>query len=509
MHKIVSFGIDPTRSSGYTARMELHRHPSVVDVPAAHTDRWDRRAAWIAAGLLIVVAACCLARGLPWPNVDDLAFVGASLDLVRTGELVNHAMDGWLASFGTSKFYIQLPFSIYSLALWFRLFGVSTASLLVLQWSWCLAGTWALVRTLGRFGMALGLRLFLATLYLRFMLSFGCRPEPETFALLFLGLALMKTPAPFPRRSGALTLFGFATLCYPLAVTLALPFGVALAWLTLPPDLPASGRWRALFRAWVVPALIAAAVTFLVFLAMIHGDLAAFLTVFNAHRHSRASTLHPFMEYLHMITQYNEAVLTLPTQALLVTAAVWVALRWRWIEAGTRTLVAACAVAALGCILLYADKAATWIGLLAFIAASAVVSSQGLRRWRWPLALALAALYVFSQTLSLLDFTLRVFPDPAVWRAARATAAASGKSLMVDHSTARYVFGYQLPPGTRDADFTASTDRKPNEIHVVTAVTPCSDAQRPPTYKDWPRLRIGHHEFRSIPFCPDQPLIEP
>ena len=481
-----------------------------MDSPAPQTDPADRRAARIAAALLAVLAACCLARGMPWPNVDDLAFLGAGIDLARTGELVNHGLDAWLASFHTGKFYVQLPFPAYSMALWFRLFGVHAASLLVFQWLWYLAGGWGLVRTLGRFGLALGLRLFLAAVYLLFLLPFGCRPEAEAAGLLFLGLALVDTAAAFPWRVGALVLLGFGCTSYAMVLALAAPFGVALAWLTLPPEQPARERWRALARAWIIPAVLAGAATFLVFLAMIRGDLTAFLTVFNAHRRVRAVSTHPFAEYLRMITSYNEAVLTLPVQALLVAAGGWVALRWRRVEPGARTLVAACVVAALGCIALYAVKAAGWIGLLAFFAAGAVLSTQGLRRWRWPLALSLGVLYAASHALPLLDFALRRFPDPAAWRAARATATASGKSLMVNYSTARYVFDYRFPPDTRYAEFTLAADRKPNEIRVVTALSASLDyVDLPPPDNDYPRLRVGGHEFHSIALCPDTPVILP
>ena len=493
-----------------------------MDLPALPTDRWDRRGAWIAAGLLAGFAVYCLARGMPWPHPDELAFIGAGIDLARTGELVNHGMDGWLAGFGTDRFYIQLPFPIYSLALWFRLFGTHTAGLRVFQWLWCLAGMGGLVRMLGRFGLALGLRLFLAALYLLSMLGCGCRPEPEAVGLLFLGLALVDTAAPFSRRLGALILLGFAFLCYPIVVALAPPFGVALAWLTLPPDSAARGGWRTLARAWALPAVLAVAVTFLVFLAMIRGDLAAFLRVFNAHRSMRAASTHPFAEYLATITRYHEAVLTLPMQGLLAVAAGWVALRWRRIEAGTRTLVAACAVAAVGCIVLYATKATQWTGLLAYVAAAAVISASGLLRWRWPLALALVGFYLASNVIGFVDLALQRFPDPAVLRAARETALASGKVLVLDYSTARYVFDYHYPPGTHFAfylrlptpghPFALAADKKADQIWVVTAV-PLSGSggfvDVPPADRAYPRVRVSRHEFQSLALCPDQPLILP
>ena len=214
-----------------------------MDLPVPHLDPADRRAAWIAAGLLAVVAAYCLARGMPWATVDDLFFLGAGIDLARTGQLVNHLIDGWVAGFGTTRYYVQLPFPAYSMALWFRLFGLDTASVLAFQWMCYLVGIWGLVRTLGRFGVALGVRLFLATVYLLAVIAFGCRPDPEADGLLFLGLSLVDTAAAAPRRVGALILLGFACISYPIVLAVAVPFGAALAWLTLPPGLAGSAPW--------------------------------------------------------------------------------------------------------------------------------------------------------------------------------------------------------------------------------------------------------------------------
>ena len=179
------------------------------------------------------------------------------------------------------------------MALWFRVFGVHTASVLGFQWLWYVVGGWGLVRTLGRFGLALGVRLFLVALCLLSLLPYGCRPEAEAFALLLLGLSMVDTTASFSQRAGALAVLGCGVMSYPLMAALAVPFGGALAWLTLPPELAGRDRWRLLIRVWMLPLALAAAGVFLVFLAMIHGDLAAFLRVFNAHRLTRAGSAHP------------------------------------------------------------------------------------------------------------------------------------------------------------------------------------------------------------------------
>lgn len=108
----------------------------------------------LAALLRAGVAALYAARGMPWVNVDDLAFAGAGMDLAATGRLTNHLMRPWLAAFGTDQFFIQLPGAPYALAAWIKVAGVGTASFLVFQWLWYVLGVGALLRVT-RFGFGL------------------------------------------------------------------------------------------------------------------------------------------------------------------------------------------------------------------------------------------------------------------------------------------------------------------------------------------------------------------
>ena len=92
---------------------------------------------------------------MPWPHIDDYFFVGAGMDLSQTGELTNHAIDGWLSVFGTDKFYVHVPLYSYSLAGWIYIFGISTVSFMGFQWIFYLVGSIGLVRLLGHFGLSL------------------------------------------------------------------------------------------------------------------------------------------------------------------------------------------------------------------------------------------------------------------------------------------------------------------------------------------------------------------
>jgi hypothetical protein len=480
-----------------------------ADLPAPSAT--DRRAVWIAAFVLAAVASFYLARGMPWVHTDDLAFTGAAIDLARTGQLTNHTMDGWLAAFGTSKFYVQLPFYSYSLAAWIHLFGASTTSFISFEWVCYGMGLYGLIRVFGRFGLPLGMRLLLATMYLTFLIREGFRPEAEASGLMFLGLSLFDTGAPFRRKLVALLLLGFGLLTYPLMVGPAAAFAIALLCLPRPTlrDLP---------RAWLLPVVLAGAVVVVAFLAMIHFELGPFFAVFEAHRQTRADADGTLLGFFRLITEYQELALTLPPVLLLGVAAVFVLARWRRVELQVRVLVLACAGAALACIVTYVAKAPPLVVLLAFCAACALASERSFRRYRWPAVAALAALYAWNQSLWIVTATQRRFPDQTALRVAHDAALRAGRDLVVDSSTARYVFDYHLPDRTRYLnflkpqwnEFVTLQEKKPEAFWVVSTgfLNTASDGKIA-LARDCPRIVVEHHKFNSLPLRPDDPLVIP
>ncbi len=491
----------------------------MTNPPDTDTSRTqDRRAAWIAAAALALVTAFYVLRGMPWCNGDEFAWIDAGIDLARTGRLTAHAYDGWLAGFGTDKFYIQPPFGAYSLALWVLAFGSSAKGFLVFHWLWYAAGIYGFERVLARFRLPLGLRLLMALVYLDVMVDKGFRPEAETFGLLFLGLALLDTAAPFWRRMLGLVFLGCSVLTYPISLMLAVPMGVAL--LCLPgenPEASAVARWREIFRAWLPAGLLSVAVVAGLFLAMIHGEVREFLTVLDAHRRLRVATGDHLGSFLHFITRYREAYFTLPPVLLLVAATAYVAARWRQIGRPARLWTLACAAAATGTVLMYVVKGSEIVPFLGFAAACGLVGSPELRRYRWRLASVIAGMWLWTQSLWIVSATLRHSPDPAHLALAREQALQSGKRVVVDSSTARYVFDYGLPEGARHADYLASPNDQPlaraesraRDFWVVIPATLEAGGLALPPGASEPHITIAHHEFHSAPVCPDDPLAIP
>ena len=473
----------------------------------------DPAATGIAAVVLALLAAGLLARGVPWPETDDPAFVGAGIALARSGQLTDPLIAGFLAQLGMTHFYIQPPLQAYTLAGWIRLFGVGTASFHAFAWTCYALGGAGLVRLVRRFGLSTAAGLLLAGTYLLALVGTGLRPEAEAGALLFLGLALFDGTARFPQKLLALLLLGLAPLAYPLSLGLAVPFVLALGELARPPG-TTPARWLAAsVRAWGPALAVAVPLVSLLFLAMIRFDLGGFLAGYRAHLQYRrgyivadGGSLHYF---LGIVLVGGEKVLTLPVVALLAGAAGFVLWRWRRVPPMARTLVLACAAAAAACTALYVVTAILWVVWLAFCALAALAGALPTRAARRGALAGLALLGAWHHAPGLMDLAERRLPDPAACQTAAREAARSSKPLMVDTGTLRYVFDYRVPPTALDASFAAPMAEVPPVRTWVVAPARSGDKCRLalPDFDAFPRESLGRHVFRSQPLCPDEPTV--
>src|SRR5262249_34156388 len=127
-------------------------------------------------------------RGAPVPGGDDLFWLGPAIGLLRTGQLTNPFTGTWLASFGTTYFFVQGPVYFYTLAGWFDFFGVSTAAIITFHWVGCIAACVGLVRFLKRVAVPVYIGFIAGTL---FVLEFGRDLRPEPLASVFAFGALL------------------------------------------------------------------------------------------------------------------------------------------------------------------------------------------------------------------------------------------------------------------------------------------------------------------------------
>ena len=358
----------------------------------------------------------------------------------------------------------------------------------------------------------------LVTIYLTTLIKLGFRPEPEAFGLLFVGLSLLGTTASFGQKCLSLIVIGCSILVYPIVLGLAIPFSVGVLWTQRPPETSARNWLLAIFRDWWLAGLIAVSIVMVAFLMMIHFDWESFLEVFAAHRRLRSPELKSIRhEYWRQLTYGYESLLTLPVNALLLVVVAVTTICWRQIESRARTLIYACAASAVFCILLYVNTAMRWVELSAFCAGITLAGASYFRRWRWLAFAMLTGVYILSQSPWILNVCFRRFLSSATLREVRESALHTGKILVVDASTARYVFDFRLPPGTKCENynqpwgtFSMKSISSDDTLWIVSLpFFTWEHSNVPEEYNNFPRVYIGSRRFRTIPLEPDTPTMLP
>ncbi|MDQ8728050.1 hypothetical protein [Bradyrhizobium sp. LHD-71] len=165
--------------------------------------------------------------GLPAPFVDDMFYLGAGLELGRSGQLINPWLLGHFP--GTDHFIVYPPLFFYIVAAWTKILGVSTWALAAL-WAICSAiATTFFARFLERaFGISIWWPVSQALLFGALAYS-GFRPEFVGFAFLFAGLYYVFYGQGRAVEAAGVFLLGLSVLAAP--VLLGIVFAIAAVWL--------------------------------------------------------------------------------------------------------------------------------------------------------------------------------------------------------------------------------------------------------------------------------------
>ncbi len=451
---------------------------------------------------IILLAGLALWRaGYPRPHVDDLFFTGVSIELTRSGQLVNPWLAPWMASIGTTQFFVFPPVLPYTQGLWVACFGVSTASFTAFH----LLVQGALQLCVYRLARAAGagwhVALAAAVVAFFFSVNYGMRPDALAFLLVVLGQLGAHGSRPWHRVAGAV-LSAAAVLTHPLAMAFVIPLYVGQL-LTMRGNRPA-------LRTLVVSTSAGVAATFLWFLVAIHGAVGEFLRAMAAHKRL---IMAPDW-YRGPLYFWGELVLgrepwlcgTIYVLAFLGFARAFRAatsdgrmrtyrrLVWIWLAA-----------AAMGSFLYPGrmEHYAAYSGL----ALAVVIWSNS----RWAGAVASAAVIAAAAhnagAVLVPAFGDTTPPDPVAIR--DAVARHPERILCVDEVVARYVFDFRLPAGARDWSL-----RRPAQLGTAGTIA----SKSPGTLwiaSEWKlehyvadagvraeRLRIGSHTFGSLARVP-------
>jgi hypothetical protein len=409
----------------------------------------DRGRIALCVAMSVVLGFVFIGLDLPSPGIDDLFYLGASLNYANTGSFTNPylALQEWPFPFFAQTY----PTQSAAVIPWLKIFGASFSSLgglyNIFYFGTALLLAAALAR--GRFSLWIFATLLLATLFVA--LHHGFRTEPLAVALMAAGLFCL-TRTSFVARILAGFFLAAGILC-------ALRWAAAFAIVALFFWLRAASERRSDLRSLIIDAALLAgggALALIYIFYFIDYRVAELFAGLRLHAQARHSG---FMQI-----GFARPIVA----SFLLLAAVIVSLIPAFKTASTRREIAGTAIfAALLVVIGLAQSAFGTFGandfnFLAAIVLIALYAQAHPRVLVWHKAGILAVLFALvalSNLSTSMDLFARLRGQSYVCgEQCRALALASandrgGGMLLIDGGTARYVFDYKMPPRTIDYMF--------------------------------------------------------
>jgi hypothetical protein len=394
-----------------------------------------------------VLFACLWMLGFPTPFVDDLALVGAALNMAAGGDFSNPLMTR--QGFPSHYFFIQLPTHSYVLTGWLKIFGISTASLTAFQMTMYFLTAAATIAILRRHSAPRWLEWLTGPAVIACLAPCGLRMEPLAIALTMAGFAIIEC--------GVRNRFAVA-----LAFFLMFMGGsAALRTIFLPTAFVLLSIWRlartgATFGRGLRLALISAAftlaITVVLFLWMIDFRLNEFLTTIRFHTIKRVeldvSKWAVFLALLEHAPKFMGWPLLFLPFVVMCLNCLRRPRRFTELDGITTCLLIPFVLLALtGTITVYA----LWFPVFALLTGVAsMLQPLSSGRKRVLLAVLALLLLVANKWTVITAFGVasgKIKHDTGPLTAqALAMRSEPTHKVALDSWIARYVFGYQIPP---------------------------------------------------------------
>jgi hypothetical protein len=385
----------------------------------------------------------------PKPSYDDLFQAGAAFHMAQGGDFSNPLIVR--QEFPGHYYFVYFPLHCYLLAGWLKLFGINTASATAYPMLCCFITSAATIAVLRRHAASVWLE-WMVPLGVTFCIMFlGLRAEPPAVALAMAGFALSETDvtrkSASHQFSGLLLLILGATTAPRVTIFVAsLGFYVVhRAWRAAANS---RERWRVAF--WL---LASAAAAFLAFLVMIGFHLAEFLRIFHYHAAGRLyrNRLVSIEDYfVHYLGYIQASIIVLPILLLM----------WAFTKPRDDLNRPAFFLAGAVPLVLWTGGVGHgsdwWAFLMLVLLAGSILRSIPrkqaiLLRSVIFLVLAIINRKNFAQTWGLVSGNIRPDCGPE-YQAIRSRHPTPEHPMLVDSSTARYVYDYRLPEGVIDAE---------------------------------------------------------
>lgn len=388
--------------------------------------------------------------GFPAPHVDDLFFSGPGASIAAGEGLRNPWIEPWLSQFGSNAYFAQLPLHPYLLGGWLKIWGLSTASLLAFQ---CLAG-WlacifcaALLRKSGCPPWVVAAGCLAAA---AFVLDKGLRTEPWAAVFSLAAAWAWWRPGRVGWTLGVLAAVA-GVVIHPFVIVVVLPAAAIALFI----------RWRQAGRheAFLCLAILAGVALAMLGLVVVLLDfrVAEFWDTFRSHARLRTPPGgRRFASFWENATLGREPYLKGPALLALAVAMVF---GWRW---GSRQRVALAAAVLLGGLILgiflYAGHTPIWLWPVSVFFSLTIWSTVMLPRAQIVGSMLSVAALLWGILPQALKLAIVRPEPPEHYAAIRAEIERLLPThLLVDETTARFVYDFDLPKGARDWLLTRQT----------------------------------------------------
>ncbi|HZV36671.1 MAG TPA: hypothetical protein VFB72_18990 [Verrucomicrobiae bacterium] len=404
--------------------------------------------AWPVLGAVLFFAALWL-LDFPKPTYDDLFQAGAAFHMAQGGDFSNPLIQR--QEFPSHYFFVYPPLNSYLLAGWLKLFGISATSVTAYGIFNCIVVSIATIWVLRRHGASVWLQWFVPLGVAFGLLLLGLRPEPLAVALAMTGFAITESES--ASKNGILQWTGFFLLILgasaaPRATVFVVTLAIYAGYRLWKEATPGRERSKIMLR-W----LGAAAVTGFLFLLMIGFRVTDFIHTFHFHAAGRISNdkFWVFKQYIFGLGYLQWPLLLLP-----LALAIWMLRkpkdRLSW-PALLLALVAPLAFCTGG----LGSGTTWWAFLVMVLLAGSIVKmlpQKGAIALQVCIFLILAVVNrkMAGECFGIISGHIKrdTGDQLAVAKSIRPTPE---HPVLLDAWVARYVYGYRLPEGMIDAEW--------------------------------------------------------
>lgn len=404
----------------------------------------------------VVIGGYVLLSGGPISWCDDYFFIGSGIHFAQTGELRNPFLSSLFltaSGFTSDAFHYHPPLHTFLVGNWCRIFGISEFSICSLYALTYSIGAFCFARLIARVRVAFLPRVAVMIVFVLSMQPIGFRSEGVAYSFLAAGILLSTSLRSWAVLSGWL-LIGFSILTYPSTFGPALVVGASVVFGVFPGPCFAPRNFS--FRQLILGGVGAAAV-FIILWVMLDGKIGEFWNTYNQMaKLANPSTMGDpdrFVRFFQLTTSYNQVFLTFPLFLVLSIGAVLAIVPGSVsrLQPQQRWMLLILLLTVLASIAMAHLRTKQWMLACGFASVGIVCSQYFTGRMaRLLTGVLLIAWAGGSQIFSIITLSLQNPVDPNLASAIRDYVHNSGKNLLIDGQTARYIYDFRIPEGTID-----------------------------------------------------------